>query len=66
MRNTFFLILSYLILSPAISFAQNDDYYADDFLRYEDRTYSPNIKTVQFHIKGVPLSLSVIGLGNGE
>ncbi|MDB4678402.1 DUF5103 domain-containing protein, partial [bacterium] len=66
MRSTLLLILSCFFLSPFISSAQDDEYFDDDFVRYEDRTYQPNIKTVQFHLQGVPLSLPVIRLGFGE
>ncbi len=56
-----------LILLSTCVFAQNDeDYFDEGFLRYEDRTYQRSIKTVQFHIKNVPLSLPVIKLGGGE
>lgn len=66
MRQAISLLLFPLLISSFLTQAQEDDYYADDFLRYEDRTYHPNIKTVQFHIRNVPLSLPVIGLGKGE
>jgi len=58
------VVLSYLVF-PNSSFGQ-DDYYNDDHLRYDDRTYMPNIRTVQFHIRNVPLSLPVIALNGGE
>lgn len=46
--------------------AQDDDYVDEKFVRYEDRTYVNNIKTVQFHVRNVPLSLPVIRLGSNE
>lgn len=46
--------------------AQDDDYFEERFIRYEDRVYLPSIRTVQFHIKGVPLSLPVVRLDGGE
>lgn len=61
---TFFLFSFFIF--PLSSFAQEDDYFNDGFVRYEDRTYQQSIKTVQFHIKNVPLSLPVIRLGGGE
>ena len=60
-----FLLFAFL-LSPFFSLAQEEEYFDDTFVRYEDRTYQPNIKTVQFHLQGVPLSLPVIRLGFGE
>lgn len=46
--------------------AQQDDYYEEDHLRYEDHVYLPSIRTVLFNIKGVDLSLPVIRLDGGE
>ncbi len=67
MRNTLSLILMLSMLTGAYqASAQEDDYYSEDFLRYEDRTYLPNIRTVMFHIRNVPLSMPVIALGSDE
>jgi len=68
MQTLFSPALYVLFLFPFLAMAQeeDEDYYANDFMRYEDRTYASNIKTVQFHIRNVPLSLPVIGLANGE
>lgn len=63
MRKTYAFLL--LMFVAASVFGQ-DDYFDDNFLRYEDRTYQKNIKTVQFHIRNVPLSLPVIKLGSNE
>lgn len=63
------ILISYLLslfVFPFASNAQEDDYFDETFLRYEDRTYQPNIKTVQFHIRNVPMSLPVIKLGSNE
>lgn len=48
------------------SFAQQDDYVDEGFMRYEDRVYLPSIRTVQFGIKGVNLSLPVLRMDGGE
>ena len=61
---TFFLFPFFLF--SLTSLAQEDQYYDGSFLRYEDRTYDSNIKTVQFHIRNVLLSLPVIKLGTNE
>lgn len=53
-------------LFPLLALAQDDDYVDESHLRYEDRTYLKNIKTVQFGVKNVDLSLPVIALGGGE
>lgn len=66
MRNTLLFTLFSFLLFPLSSIAQEDDYFNDDFVRYEDRTYQSNIKTVQFHLQGIPLSFPVIKLGAGE
>lgn len=63
MRKTYAFLL---LLFAAVSAFGQDDYFDDNFLRYEDRTYQKNIKTVQFHIRNVPLSLPVIKLGSNE
>ena len=61
---TFYIF--WLFTLPLISFAQNEDYFDGDYLRYEDRTYQRRIKTVEFHIRNVPLSLPIIKLGSVE
>jgi hypothetical protein len=66
MRSTHTVLLSALLLLPFASNAQDDDYFDDSYLRYEDRTYQNSIKTVQFHIRNVPMSLPVIKLGSNE
>jgi hypothetical protein len=43
-----------------------DDYVDDGFMRYEDRVYTPSIRTVLFQINNVNLSLPVIGLNDGQ
>jgi hypothetical protein len=66
MRSVFTFFFFPFFLFPLLAIAQNDDYFDDTFLRYEDRTYQKNIKTVQFHVRNVPLSLPVIKLGSSE
>lgn len=60
-----FFIFSFF-LSPLLTLAQSEEYFDDNYLRYEDRTYAPNIKTVEFGVLNVQLSLPVIALGGGE
>ena len=60
---TFFFFV--LLLVPFASSAQ-DDYFDDTYLRYEDRTYQPSIRTVEFGVRNVQLSLPVIGLNSGQ
>lgn len=59
------VLFASLCLFPICALAQ-DDYFNEDFLRYEDRVYNPQVKTVQFHVRNVPLSLPVIRLGSNE
>jgi hypothetical protein len=66
MRSVFTFLFFPFFLFPLLALAQNDDYFDDTFLRYEDRTYQKGIKTVQFHVRNVPLSLPVIKLGSSE
>ncbi len=66
MQKGIYLLFLTLLLNTFCTQGQEDDYYADDFVRYEDRTYQKSIKTVQFHIRNVPLSMPVIGLNKGE
>lgn len=66
MRTTItFFLLTFFLFSHA-SFAQDDEYFDDTFVRYEDRVYQNSIKTVQFNVKNVDLSLPVVQLGGGE
>lgn len=64
MRVGLFLLLFSILQFQAT--AQDDDYFDDTFVRYEDRTYQENIRTVQFNVQNVSLSLPVIALGGGE
>lgn len=66
MRTILTFLLFTFFLIPLSSQAQEDEYFDDTFVRYEDRTYHDNIKTVQFNVKNVSLSLPVIALGGGE
>lgn len=66
MRRTHtFFIFTFLFI-PLLALSQDEEYFDDNYLRYEDRTYQSNIKTVQFHVRNVPLSLPVMKLGGGE
>ncbi|MCB0755239.1 MAG: DUF5103 domain-containing protein [Flavobacteriales bacterium] len=66
MRSVFNFFFFPFFLFPLLALAQNDEYFDETYLRYEDRTYQKNIKTVQFHVRNVPLSLPVIKLGSSE
>ena len=48
------------------SLYENYDYYTNDFLRYEDYIYKPNIHTVLLHRKGWELSAPIIQLNTDE
>lgn len=66
-RPLFVLILFETILSPFRSAAQNDDSYFDqNFLRYENHTYDQSIKSVQLFREGWESSNAVIDLNAGE
>lgn len=60
------IFVCFILLSSSWAQAQDDDYFDDNFLRYEDRTYNDSIKSVQFHISNVPLSLPVLQLNGGQ
>jgi hypothetical protein len=69
------LLLTGLIafFSPRDSGAQNADsdsdlyqYYNEKEVRYTDRVYDPNIKTVLLHIKGSELDAPIIPLNSSE
>ncbi len=67
----FLLLLSFssllpLFLSPFFSLAQVDEFFDDDFVRYEDRTYQPNINTIQFHLPALQMRIPVIILHVGQ
>lgn len=67
MRFCKILILHVIITCLTLgAYGQDDDYVDEKFVRYGDRTYSSSIKTVQFHVRNVPLSLPVIRLGSNE
>jgi len=45
---------------------KQDDYADDNYLRYENHVYHPNIKSPQLYIKGEPLSYPVLFLNDGR
>ncbi|MBK6775167.1 MAG: DUF5103 domain-containing protein [Flavobacteriales bacterium] len=60
-------LLACSVTAPVASTPEVPDYYdpqAD--IRYEDRSYSPTIRTVQLYKTGFELSVPVIQLGSGE
>lgn len=46
--------------------AQEDGYYDDNHIRYDDYTYSANFQSVQFYKSGFEYSVPAIQLGSGE
>lgn len=44
----------------------DDDYYSDDFLRYENHVYQSNVKTVMLHPKGWPIAPPFVNLNDPE
>ena len=61
------LLLSLLLTVSHIAVSQTEDpeYYTENFLRYEDHTYRPTIKTVILQQEGTDGSLPMIELGSG-
>ena len=45
--------------------AQGDEYYDDNYIRYDDYTYSQNYKSVKFTKTGLDYSIPIIELGSG-
>ena len=64
MIRIFFLII--LLVAADDAAAQNEDYYRPGYLRFEDYTYHPNIRTVILEKEGEPMSMPVIMLGSNE
>lgn len=70
------LLLICFLLYTNFSISQNektsksdtlvDDYYGTAAIHYEDRVYSPNIKTVQLHDESFEMSHPIISLGSSE
>ena len=58
-HSTLILILTILTLQ---ALAQNEEYFDPNYLQYENRTYDPNIKTVQLFRKGWNEAFPVIDL----
>jgi hypothetical protein len=44
----------------------SEDYFEDVFLRYKDHIYDDDIKTVQLHKTGLPLTAPILELNSGE
>ena len=65
------LTLLFIVLAPD-ALAQfsidttDDSYYSDDFLRYNNHTYLPSIRTVMLHPKGWPIAAPFIELNEPE
>jgi hypothetical protein len=60
------ILLLFTTLCPTRVTAQDDDYYREGYLRYENLIYKNTIKTVIFERYGVQFSDPVITLGSAE
>jgi hypothetical protein len=67
------IILSSTLFFAASGFAQfqveqssTGSYYQENYLRYSNFSYRPNIKTVMLHPKGWPLAAPILYLGENE
>lgn len=65
MRLFFLYLIGLLLLAYKPSQAQ-DDFFDNEFLRYEDWVYQSNVKTVMLYKDGFELSAPVVQLGHGE
>jgi len=54
------------IFAPLLAQTDTTDYYQANFLRYENKVYTPTIKTVQLYKAGWENSWPIIQLGSGE
>jgi hypothetical protein len=61
-RFVFSLILS-LMVGNAIA---QTDYFSEDFLRYEDFVYNPNIRTVLLYKEGFEMAAPIVALNSDE
>ena len=64
-------IWSLIILSLATTLCrplagQEDDYFAETYIRYEDFVYKENIRSVELHREGWKMSPAVVGLHSGQ
>ena len=64
MRRTLLLFL--LCFTRAVVAQKSDDYFNPNYVRFEDKTYVPYIKTVQLERQGEPMSLPYIALNGNE
>jgi len=64
MKYIFLLLITFIIYSD--SFSQEEEYVNDEnLIRNYDHVYIDDIKTVQFHLSGVPFSNPIMNLSNG-
>jgi hypothetical protein len=67
-----FILLLTSCLSPVATMAQFDvgssdeQYYSDDFIRFENHTYRDDVQTVLLHPKGWPIAAPFIDLNEPE
>ena len=59
-------IFSLLIFSSFICFCQEEDYYKEDYLRFENHVYHDNIQTVQLNINGNVMSAPIINIRGNQ
>lgn len=52
--------------TSSASGSEDDDYYGNSEIRYEDYVYRPNIKTVQLHDESFEISQPILNLNSAE
>ena len=66
MKLKLFALIAALACSMVAVAQDNEDYYKENYLRYENLVYDPNIRTVIFERYGVQFSDPVMILGSSE
>ncbi|MBL4653137.1 MAG: DUF5103 domain-containing protein [Flavobacteriales bacterium] len=61
-----FTICLILVISTLSASSQDDEYYNEDYLRFENHVYHENIQTVQLNIDGNIMSAPIINLYANE
>ena len=65
MRKYFLLIIGLCMLLPAMAQIDEDDYYDDNHIRYDDYVYSENFQSILFHKTGLKNAKPIMELGSG-
>lgn len=65
-KSIFFTFCTFLSLLAFGQDSDTDEYYDANFLRYENRVYDPNVKTVQMFRKGWSEAFPVVNLNQNE